>query len=181
MLGRRFALKKRKDKKNMSMIGNFLAVTEMQLKEFIKDNDLLEKYIYPDNPDENSKKEIDVDKAWQAIHYILAKDPEKGTLPESLIVLGGTEIGDDFGYGPAFYINASEVKQVSEILNQIDFDKIKKEYNPQQFEKAKIYPQGIWFAEKEEALEYVLHYLKNLIVFYAEAAKNNMAMIKYIN
>lgn len=163
------------------MIGNLIAITEDQLQAFIEDTDLLEKYIYQDDSEEFNKTELDIDKSWHAIHFILTKDPWKGNLPESLAILGGTEIGEDVGYGPALYINSQQVKQVSEMLKTLDYDKIKCEYKPQEFEKAEIYPQGIWSTEKEQALEYVLDYLKELIVFYEEAARNNQAMIKYLN
>lgn len=162
----------------MSMICNFLAVTEAELKSYLDNSDLLMDRINdidPDNPNW-----MDIDKAWQAIHYILTNDPWEGNPPESLVILDGIEIGDDMGYGPGNYITPSQVKTSAELLKKLDVLKIKSEYDPDTYEELGIYP-SIWQEEKMEALEYVLSFLEPLTQFYTRAAKENLAIIKYIN
>lgn len=163
----------------MSMIGNFLAVTEADLKSYLDNCDLLAARI--NDYDSENQNSIDVDKAWQAIHYILTNDPWEGESPESLVILGGQDIGEDFGYGPGKYLTSSEVKMVAEFLKKVDFTKIRAEYDPETFDNLEIYPSVIWLEEKEEALDYVLSFFEPLIEFYANAAKNNFAVVKYIN
>ncbi len=163
----------------MSMIGNFLSVTEAELNQYIDDSGLLIDRV--SDIDSESQNWIDIDKSWQAIHYILTKDPWEGRVPESLVVLGGVEIGDDLGYGPGKYITPSEVKIVAAILKNLNHEKIRSEYDPEAYEEMEIYPSGIWQEEKMEAIEYVLSYLEPLSKFYERAAKEGLAVIKYIN
>ena len=66
-------------------------------------------------------------------------------------------------------INMGSAPQVAEfIYNVLKFDELKNRYNSQIFESAGIYPH-IWVREKEEALDYLLHYYKKLIKLYQKA------------
>ena len=163
----------------MSMMGNFLAVSESELNGCIENIQLLEERMRSvDDDDENYGY---VDKAWQAIHFILTKNPWEGEAPESLVILGGKEIGEDFGYGPGTYLTSSEVKMVSKFLDKVDVNKLKSEFNRRDFVENEIYPTGIWATEGDEALNYIVSYLESLIEFYRNAANNDRAVIKYIN
>ena len=99
----------------MSMIGNFLQVSPAELAELISDPSRVESVIYP-NGEENENC-IDVDKAWHGIHYLLAGDTWGGDPPLANVVLGGTAIGDDVGYGPARYLTADEVRAIGDALS----------------------------------------------------------------
>src|SRR5215203_4027303 len=55
-------------------------------------------------------EEIDLDKSWHGIHYLLTKTAWAGEPPLSFLVLGGAEVGDiDVGYGTARAFRSDEV------------------------------------------------------------------------
>ena len=97
----------------MSMIGNFLQVSPSDLEELIADPSGVHSVHLDPNDDEHENC-IDIDKAWHGIQFLLANDPWGGEPPLANAVLGGTEIGDDVGYGPARYLNADEVRAVAD-------------------------------------------------------------------
>jgi len=159
------------------MIGNFVAITEHDLQHLIDNPDEIESYLSSLDDD----VQIDVDKAWHGIHFILCKNNWSGDLPQFLTVLGGKEIGDDFGYGTGTYLDSKEVEAVSEYLEAIKYSELRKSFNPQEFESAEIYPQGIWIEEKEEAYDYIEEYLKELALFYKKCAKEGKAILKFLS
>jgi len=61
---------------------------------------------------------ISLDKAWHGVHYLLCGKLEPGTDLASQAVMGGTEIGDDLGYGPARYFEANEVAAIARELSR---------------------------------------------------------------
>ena len=45
--------------------------------------------------------EVDLDKAWHGIHYLLTGSVESNKTLASKVIMGGEDIGPDRGYGPA--------------------------------------------------------------------------------
>ncbi len=128
----------------MSMIGNFLQLSPADLTGLIADPSRVEPLIYTDGEeDENS---IDVDKSWQGIHYLLTGDAWGGEPPLANVVLGGTEIGDDVGYGPARYLTADEVCAAAEALKDIPPDAFGRRYDASALAANNVYP-GTWDEE----------------------------------
>ncbi len=160
----------------MSMIGNFLQLTPGELQALIDDPVLVETFIYPD--DEDHENCIDVDKAWQGIHFLLTGDPWAGDAPLGDVVLGGTEFGEDVGYGPARYITADDVKAVAVALTEITPAQLAAGYDSTGLQKNDVYP-GIW--DELDAVEYLSSYYEVLRNYYLDAAANGNAMLKFIN
>ena len=61
---------------------------------------------------------ISLDKAWHGVHYLLCGKAEPGTDLESQAVMGGTEVGEDLGYGPARYFDADKVADIARELSR---------------------------------------------------------------
>src|SRR6266481_8348981 len=59
---------------------------------------------------------ISIDKAWHGVHYLLCGKVEPGSDLASQAVMGGTEVGEDLGYGPARYFEADEVANIAREL-----------------------------------------------------------------
>lgn len=163
----------------MSMIGNFVAIRPAALEAFIAEPETLENFLYPDDGSEPANC-LSVDKAWHAIHFILNGKPWGGEGACALAVLGGTEIGEDVGYGPARYLTAEGVRTVAEALAQVTAEEFSRRYDPKAMDAAEIYPQ-IWIQEGREALEYVLEYYRQLVRFYEAAAKRGDGALLYLN
>ena len=138
-------------------------------------------FLYPDNEVESeSEADLDIDKTWQAIHFLLTGDAWKGSHPLSNAVLGGVELGDeDVGYGPARYLSASEVAEIAAHLSGISKEALISRFDLNKFRKNGIYPDG-WVGSDEEK-NYITGYYHKLVSFFQEAAKSGNAMLLYIN
>ena len=161
----------------MSMIGNFLQLSPDELAPLVADPSRTEALIYPD--DEEHENSIDVDKAWHGIHYLLTGDSWGGEPPLANAVLGGTEIGDDFGYGPARYLTADEVHAVAVALKDITPDAFRVRYVPAELTKNEIYPE-IWSDPDDDAVGYLTTWYETLRDYYIDAAARGHAMLKYL-
>ena len=161
----------------MSMIGNFLQVTPDQLQALIADPTKVADALFPECVNCGA---LDVDKTWQAIHFLLTGDPWGGESPVADAVLGGgIEIGDDVGYGPARYLTAAEVAATANALRLITKNELALRFDPATLSENEIYPE-IW-DEGNEAMDYVLVYFDQLRTYYLDAAAKGNAMLKYIN
>lgn len=136
----------------MSMIGNFLQLSSEELADLIANPSDVESFIYPD--DEEREGNIDVDKAWHGIHFLLTGDAWGGEPPLVNVVLGGTELGDDVGYGPARYLTADEVRAAAEALRDITPDVLRTRYIASDLSRNSIYPD-IWGDPDDDAVGYL--------------------------
>lgn len=167
----------------MSMIGNLFRVSTKELDEFLKDSSLLEDRIYADD-DSSLIDMLDLDKAWEAIYYLLTGRPisemEHAQPPMSWCMLSGHIIDEEqnLGYGPAHYITAEQVQQLNKELDKITTDTLRKKYDGKKMNAAGVYPE-VW--EDSESIDYVMDYFEQLKEFYQVAAKEGKAVVSFIN
>ena len=57
-----------------------------------------------------------IEKAWHGVHYLLCGRAVPGTGLASQAVMGGTDVGDDLGYGPARYFTPDQVAAMAREL-----------------------------------------------------------------
>jgi Domain of unknown function (DUF1877) len=167
----------------MGMIGNYLRVSEEELKEFLNDSSKLDERVFNES-DEADPNLIDIDKAWDGIFYLLTGKTldtySEATLPLLWISFPPNEIDPDLdmGYGPACYTTPEQTKELSAVLNTITIEEFKSRYNGKLMMELDIYPQ-VW--ENEEGLDYLVEYFTELKTFYKTAVENNQAVIVFIN
>ncbi len=160
----------------MSMIGNFLAVTQEELEQLYSSPNKLSEFLY----EERLNDILDVDKSWHAIHYTLTGTAYGGDAPLANVIFGVTPIGEeDLGYGPALGTDSVAVKAIAKALSEITETQFKEKFDVYALATAEIYPQ-IW-DEGDEALDYVATYFNELRDFYQEAAEKDLAIITFIN
>lgn len=163
----------------MGMIANFLRVSESELNDYLKDSSLLEDNIYSD--EENSNL-TDIDKSWGGILFLLTgQGLEELDHPLSRILFSGELIDEDqdLGYGPAHYLTVLEVKEIYNEISQITPEELRGCYDAGKMEELGIYP-NIW-DDDQESLNYLLDSYNDVLEVYSEAAKNNQAIITFIN
>ena len=158
------------------MIGNFMQLTPSELQAMIDDPSLIEARLFPD-VEEDEEVGIDVDKAWHGIHFLLTGSDWEGDPPLANMILGGCEIGEDVGYGPARYLTAKQVQDVANALPSRE--KLATRFDIPKMNQAKIYPE-IW-NEGDEMLDYVLTNYETLADYYKDAATKGNAMLKFLN
>jgi Domain of unknown function (DUF1877) len=165
----------------MSMIGNYIRLPGVDLAHFIADPEAIMDYLYPeDDAKFPNSDHLDIDKAWQIIHFLLTGSAWDGDAPLKNIVLGGTEIGDvDVGYGPARYLIPAEVSEAALALSSIAGDELWGRFDLKALQDNEIYPSG-WEGSDMER-EYVIDHFQRLKAFLEEAHIDNQAVILYIN
>ena len=168
------------------MISNFLRVSEKELGNYLNNSALLEDKIYNETINiEDDANYLDIDKSWGGIFYVLTgcslEEMVQAEEPFSWIIFGDERIDEDqdLGYGPAGYLTAVQVKDISKELNKTSTEDFKARFNPDDMTEKSVYPE-IW-NEGDEALEYLTINFEKLKELYNQAAINNQAVITYIN
>lgn len=123
---------------------------------------------------------LDLDKAWHGIHYLLAGTAWKPGPGAGQVILGGTELGGDQGYGPAHVFGPEDVRRLAALLEAETPAKLTARYDPQAMARERIYPD-VWLQEGKEALDYLLEYYVRLVAFYGSAAKRGRAILFVVN
>jgi len=157
----------------MSMLCNFVAVTPDDLDGLIRDPSEVFEVFFPNGGESLPEHGLDIEKTWHGLHYILTGSPWEGDPPLSKTILGGTEIGEDTGYGPPRYLTPAEVVEVSAALEETTHEMLAARYDSEAMNKDGIYPQG-WDAG---GLEWLLDAFDRVAGFYGKAAANGRAML----
>lgn len=158
----------------MSMIGCFLRLSQTDLDELIASPETISEHLNIDHDPPG----MDVDKAWHGIHFVLAGKAWEGEHPLGSAVIGGIEIGEDVGYGPARYLTRERVQEVAAALELFTAEEFAERFDAEALENNGIYPE-IW-DEGEEALEYLQNSFEALRAYYLAAAANGEAMLLYL-
>jgi len=148
-----------------------VALDAQELAEARKDPSRVDRILESDRPGA-----LDLDKAWHGIHYLLAGTawtPGKGA---GQVILGGTPLGGDQGYGPARFFSVGEVRLLAGLLEAETPAKLTARFDAKAMDREKIYPD-VWVREGKEALDYLLEYYVQLVAFYRAAAKADRAVL----
>jgi hypothetical protein len=166
----------------MSMIGNYLRVSEAELNRLLEAPESISSLLYPESPSSFSNdRHLDIDKSWQLIQFLLTGDPWEGEPPLRNVVMGGTELGDvDVGYGPARYLTPTEVQVVTAALASLSPQELWSRFDAEKIRDAEIYPDGCW--EEDPTLgEYVQGNFQQVKDFFSRAAQERQAVLLWIN
>ncbi|HTQ25427.1 MAG TPA: YfbM family protein [Candidatus Binataceae bacterium] len=129
-------------------------------------------------PRSAKSKGISLDKGWHGVHYLLcgASVPDATILGQ--VVMGGTEIGEDFsGYGEARYFTPAEVAATARELGRANLEaEIKARFDPALMNGAKIYPGG-WDVTGSD---WLFEEFRKLRDFYAGASAQGNAVVTCI-
>ena len=125
---------------------------------------------------EKKRPSLEIEKSWQAIHFILNGDPWKGNGWLFNAVLGGKEVGEDMGYGPPRYVDPFQVIQTSTALDRISDDVFKDKARAANFAGKDIYVYGERLSD-EEIEELVCYFGEIRAFFHAAADKGNGVLL----
>jgi hypothetical protein len=165
----------------MSMIGNFLRVTQTELDEYLQDSSLLENRIYDDESDDVNPNLTDIDKAWDGILFLLTgQSMENNDHPLSKIFFSGQYIDEDqdLGYGPGQYLTPEQVKDINKEITELSTDDLKSRYDSKKMTALEIYPIA-W--DDEGMVNYLTDYFVIVQKVFSDAAKNDEAIIAFLN
>jgi hypothetical protein len=129
-------------------------------------------------PDNDLGERLCIDKAWDSLDYLLCSAMDTRQGPIDLAILGGREIGDDHGYGPARYLDASEVRAVAAGISTVTHDTLRQHYNAAAMNEAEVYP-GRWDDQPDgDRLDWLLQAFDEVRRFYRGAADHRNAVVK---
>lgn len=174
----------------MSMIGNFARISEELRLQLHATPKMITSVVYADFEGDGSEgdsipedDQLDVDKAWHAIHFLLTGSAWEGDFPEGFIVSCGQVVGDeDLGYGPARSFSPSETAAIADLLASISDDDLQSRMDFAAMSAEGIYPD-IWGDEYEddEPGEYVQAYFGTLRTFVGEAKERGLGLLVWLN
>ncbi|PSK67919.1 hypothetical protein B0E53_00190 [Micromonospora sp. MH33] len=131
-----------------------------------------------DDEAEMPEPELDLDKAWHGIHYLLTGTDWQIGEGAGAAILGGAEIGQDGGYGPPRLLDQDTVRAVATALDALDVEVLRARFDPDAMSAAEIYPD-IWTNGTDE-LDYLMSHYTELRRFYHAAAANDQAVLLVI-
>lgn len=159
----------------MGMLGNYISVCEEELKRIRSgEKDIL--YINPgDYPS------LDIDKSWQAVHYLLCGDIDDGEPPAGYVVPlrddNFIESGMEFG---AFSASAEQVREALAYLDSLNEDKLKNMYDFKSMLDDDVYPLS-GGEDEDEFFAYLMENIAAIKKFYGEAATRGDAVVFYVS
>ncbi|MEM9500373.1 MAG: YfbM family protein [Pseudomonadota bacterium] len=123
---------------------------------------------------------IDLDKEWHALHFLLTGSVDPTNDPMSLILGDFEEIGEDCGYGPAFFISAKKFKAFNEAAANLDSAALKERYKTEEMVAQNVYLGEMYHREGEEGLNFLTERLDELREFAAKAASGGLGAFAMI-
>ena len=118
---------------------------------------------------------MNLEKSWHVLHYLLTGKVEEAPAPLGNAILGGQEIGDDLGYGPARFLTSKQVREVAGALEAVSKDELAARFDLDAMLAARIYP-----VRDASELELAQHYFEHLSRYYSDAAASGNAMLLYV-
>jgi hypothetical protein len=129
----------------------------------------------PDDETDLPEAELDLQKAWHGLHYLLTGTAWETRDGAGAAILGGEEIGEDGDYGPARLLRPEAVHAVAAGLDALDVAALRARYDPQTFMAQDIYP-SIW--DEADVFEtFLAPCFIELRDFYRAAAANHQAVL----
>jgi hypothetical protein len=125
----------------------------------------------------NDPRQVDLDKAWHGIHWLLTGSVWEGKRPLADAIFGGEEFGENNGYGRPRHLCADCTAKVHTALTAVNDAELMSRYDGAAMNAAELYPVGIW---ENDGHEYTLDYLARLRAFYAHAAGRGLSVIQQI-
>jgi hypothetical protein len=163
----------------MGMIVTFRRLSDGDLSRLREEPELVAEYLEEEELEGFGPfADLDIDKAWHAIHFLLTGSAWAGDPPLNFIVIGGVEMGEDLGYGPARGLTSGEVRALAVALEALPPDALLQRFDPATLTSAEIYPQ-IWDRppEEDDTQKYVSDYYDQLRAFVLGAAIEGEALI----
>ena len=121
---------------------------------------------------------FDIDKSWQAIHFLLTGQVEGGSPPLAWVVLGDAELPDVGSYArdgdPLRMLSAAQVQTIAQELVNISAEQLLSRATV-----AEMIAKDVHYVSEDEMTErdYISHHYERLRNFYTEAAERKNAVL----
>lgn len=158
----------------MGMIGYLKRIDPQRLAALIEGKEELYDYIHGEDG-----AELDLDKAWHGLHYLLCGDPWGGEAPLSEALMGGKPLNEEEQEDIIVrYLTPEQVREVSDTLEATEPQTLANNFDPDDMNDAPVYPASDWNDEGE--LDYLMGYYQPMRDHYRAAAEAGEAMLIYV-
>jgi hypothetical protein len=133
-----------------------------------------------EEPEEGKRrKELDIDKSWQAIHYLLTGGVEGGEPPLAWVVFGATKLQQGASvYGTTLrMLSPMQVSSVAEALKEMTSDELLSRATIKVMNTKGVYSVG---GRADLERKYIREHYSKLREYYRNAAANGNGMLIYI-
>jgi hypothetical protein len=159
----------------MGLIGRRLSAGE--LRAVLDDPETVDALLFgDDDDDEMPEPDLDLDKSWHVVHYLLTGTAWEITEGAGEAVLGGSEIGPDGGYGPARLLDPAAVRRIVAGLDAVDPAALRVRFDPAAMVAADLYPSALTLAP-QDVEPFLAPQLAELRRFYGAAAAAGQAVL----
>ena len=124
---------------------------------------------------DHSRRECNIGKSWEGIHFVLTGQKEGGEPPEAWVVKGAPGYGE--GMGEIWILEPDQVSRVAEALQEFDEQTFRQRYDADRLVSADVYPTAIWGRDPEEGLEFLLDHYRELRVFFRVARDEGQCVL----
>lgn len=119
---------------------------------------------------------LDIDKAWHGLHFLLCGSAGPTDTALGTLVLGGEEVGEDLGYGPARLLTPEQVAAAAAALESQDEAALARRFDASAMDAAGVYPQG-WTQAGADALPWLLDTFRQVRAYFASARARGFGML----
>lgn len=165
----------------MSMILTLRRADPVTLAKLRANPELVWDFMNPEEEDYAPEDMIDFDKAWNALHYILAGTDWGGDSPLAMLLNDHERFGDEHGYGPAWIVTSDRVKLFDEAFRALSDEALADRFDPVDFVDSDMYAADIFAEEdRDEMVEYLLQGVPALRRLTAKCVNTDSALIGLI-
>lgn len=164
----------------MSMTGILRQIDDEKLELLLSDPDKVLDFVDSNVP---ANAELDIEKAWHGLHFMLTGTAWEGDEPVCYLLSGGEQIGDeeehDVGYGPARGLHANQVQEFAKAISAITEQDFTRRYDGQKMAALELYPRG-WEEEPTEMQSWLTNSFTKLQAFVKQTAQLGKALLIYL-
>lgn len=157
----------------MGMCGQYVAMSDTEIKAMIAGEVAKDRLYSADN------FKLDIDKTWEAIHFVLCGEEFDGAPPLGYVVPLLLDRNVDFGDYGAFYILSSEVAEAYESIKEWDEKQLRQHYNFAQMVEQQIYPI-VEDEDENELFEYIWFHFASIQKYLEEVVSQGKGIIFFV-
>lgn len=126
------------------------------------------------------RSNLDLDKAWHAIHFLLSGNAFEADGPSGYLMMGGRPLGQvHHDYGPARALSPEEVKALYSVMQSMSDQDLQRRYRVEKMKE--IYP-GYWEPELNgEDFPYLLHYFRTLKEYLSKLVEAHKGAVVFLD
>jgi hypothetical protein len=155
----------------MGMVWTARLADQDQAAKLMADPDSAVDFINPEEGwEEAAPDTLDLDKEWHGTHYLLTGSAGPTGDALSLVLGDYEEVGEDIGYGPAFYIPPERLRAFHEAISILDNRQLHDRYHPEAMVKDQVYLADAYQRDGDEGFEFLLERVQAMRDFASKAA-----------